>query len=155
MASLSKAPGLFDTPTNPRYRTGGGGKPLKGQHLIREQVFFADLLKLGLERPVGEYFFHPHRLFRFDYCWPDRQVALEVEGGVSNFHKSRHTEKDGYITDMEKYNAATVLGWRVLRYTWQQLTQQAARYDLFVLMSDKGLGYPKHNDPHFHQVASS
>jgi hypothetical protein len=31
--------------------------------------------------------------------------------------KSRHTTVSGYTTDTEKYNLATVEGWRILRYT--------------------------------------
>ena len=30
---------------------------------------------------------------------------------------SRHTTVGGYAKDCEKYNAAALLGWRVLRYT--------------------------------------
>jgi hypothetical protein len=29
----------------------------------------------------------------------------------------RHTSGGGFIKDCEKYNAAALLGWRVLRYT--------------------------------------
>jgi len=32
--------------------------------------------------PVREYRFHPKRKWRFDFAWPDCQVAVEIEGGV-------------------------------------------------------------------------
>lgn len=60
-----------------------------------------------------EYKFHPERRWRFDFAWPDRKVALEVEGGV--WIAGRHTRGSGFVKDMEKYNAAATLGWRVLR----------------------------------------
>ncbi len=65
--------------------------------------------------PTTEYRFHPVRLWRFDYAWPDYLVALEVEGGA--YTQGRHTRGKGFIADMEKYNAAVVAGWRVLRVT--------------------------------------
>lgn len=50
-----------------------------------------------------------------DYAWPDALVALEVEGGV--WTGGRHTRGAGFLADMEKYNEAARLGWRVLRCT--------------------------------------
>lgn len=55
------------------------------------------------------------RNWRFDFAWPDRHVAVEVEGGV--WSQGRHTRGQGFISDTEKYNAAVMQGWRVLRYT--------------------------------------
>lgn len=55
------------------------------------------------------------RNWRFDFAWPDRRVAVEVEGGV--WSQGRHTRAQGFISDTEKYNAAVMQGWRVLRYT--------------------------------------
>ena len=68
-----------------------------------------------LPAPVTEHRFHPSRKWRFDYAWPDAKVALEVEGGV--WTGGRHTSSAGFLKDMEKYNAAARLGWRVLRCT--------------------------------------
>lgn len=33
----------------------------------------------------------------------------------------RHTRGSGFVKDMEKYNAAGLLGWRVFRFTPKQL----------------------------------
>ena len=62
---------------------------------------------------VSEYRFHATRRWRFDYAWPDHMIALEVEGGA--FVRGRHNRGAGFRKDIEKYNAATLLGWRVLR----------------------------------------
>lgn len=64
---------------------------------------------------VREYRFHPTRRFRFDYALPEYKIAIEIEGGV--WIKGRHTRGAGYQRDLIKYNLATTLGWRVLRYT--------------------------------------
>lgn len=67
----------------------------------------------GVPKPEPEYRFHLTRKWRFDYAWPDKKLALEVEGGV--WTKGRHTRGSGFIGDMKKYNTAATLGWRILR----------------------------------------
>jgi very-short-patch-repair endonuclease len=61
-----------------------------------------------------EYKFHPKRKWRFDFADPANKIAVEIDGGV--FAGGRHTRGMGFKRDCEKINAATVLGWRVLRY---------------------------------------
>lgn len=93
-------------PAEPKRRKRGNGKEPKPNGM-------AWLERFGLPVPEPEYRFHPDRKWRFDYAWPDKMIALEVEGGV--WSKGRHTRPSGFIGDMEKYNAAAVLGWRVIR----------------------------------------
>ena len=63
--------------------------------------------------PLTEHRFHPTRKWRFDYAWEDHRVALEVEGGV--WVGGRHTSGAGFVKDVEKYNEAACLGWRIIR----------------------------------------
>lgn len=77
----------------------------------------------GLPAPVREHRFHPDRKWRFDYAWPAVKVALEVEGGI--WTRGRHTRPKGFLADIEKYNAAAVMGWRVLRCTPETLVSEA------------------------------
>ncbi len=53
--------------------------------------------------------------WKFDLAIPSKKIAVEYEGLMSN--KSRHTTPTGYTGDLRKYNAATKLGWKVLRYS--------------------------------------
>jgi len=53
--------------------------------------------------------------WRFDFAWPDRGFAVEVEGGT--WIGGRHTSGAGFEEDCRKYNAAALVGWIVLRYT--------------------------------------
>ncbi|GIW81475.1 MAG: hypothetical protein KatS3mg105_3282 [Gemmatales bacterium] len=77
------------------------------------------LAHYGLPPCVEEYRFHPTRRWRFDYAWPDHKVALEVEGGA--WVRGRHVRGKGFVKDIEKYNEAAILGWRVVRCTPVQL----------------------------------
>ena len=72
-------------------------------------------ISAGLPAPVAEHRFHPTRLWRFDYAWISDKIALEVEGGI--WSGGRHINPAGFIADLEKYNAAAVLGWRIIRLT--------------------------------------
>jgi very-short-patch-repair endonuclease len=66
--------------------------------------------------PVTEYRFDiTGRRWRFDYAWPEKSLALEVDGG--GFVNGRHSRGTGIEKDAEKYNAALIQGWRVLRVT--------------------------------------
>lgn len=67
---------------------------------------------------TAEHKFHPERRWRFDYACKALMLAIEVEGGA--WTKGRHTRGSGFIADLAKYNAAAVLGWRLLRYTPEQ-----------------------------------
>ncbi|MDL2310269.1 endonuclease domain-containing protein [Parabacteroides sp. OttesenSCG-928-B22] len=69
---------------------------------------------MGIE-VVKEFLFHPTRKWRFDYAIPEHKIAIEVEGGV--FTRGRHVRPQGFLGDIEKYNAGTLLGWRIFRVT--------------------------------------
>lgn len=68
--------------------------------------------QIPFEREVE---FHPTKKWRFDIAVPSLMLCIEYEGIFSK--KSRHTNVKGYTEDATKYNAATLLGWKVLRYT--------------------------------------
>lgn len=77
------------------------------------QVVMAYFRECGLPPCVAEHRFHPTRGWRFDFAWADFAVALEIDGGV--WTRGAHGRGSGIVRDIEKYNAAVVSGWRVLR----------------------------------------
>lgn len=84
---------------------------------------------------ITEHKFCPDRKWRFDYAHPEYKIATEIEGGIFVF--GRHNRASGYIKDMEKYNMATILGWKVLRYTPQQLLKMGEDVkNLFALIKE-------------------
>jgi len=79
--------------------------------------------------PEREYKFCEGRKFAFDFCWPERLIAVEIEGGTS-FGKSRHSRGNGFETDCIKYNIAARLGWKVLRYSTAMVIKGQAITDV-------------------------
>lgn len=82
-------------------------------HLEESLVFAVKVC--GLPLPEREYRFLPPRRWRFDLAWPPRKLAAEIEGGT--WITGRHSRGSGMRSDAEKYNAATLAGWKVLRFT--------------------------------------
>lgn len=61
------------------------------------------------------------RRWRFDWAWPDAMVAVECEGGIWRRGGGAHSHPINIMRDLEKGNAAVLLGWAVLRYTPEQM----------------------------------
>jgi hypothetical protein len=80
---------------------------------LRRALFHQALGDAGLPVPTHEHRFAPPRRWRFDYAWPDRMLALEVEGGVHT--GGRHVRGQGYVNDMEKYSTGAAMGWLLIR----------------------------------------
>lgn len=79
-----------------------------------EIEFIGRLREAGLDSGVvAEHKFHPSRLWRFDFAYPALKIAVEIEGGT--WTGGRHTRGSGYAADAEKYNAAAIDGWLVVR----------------------------------------
>jgi very-short-patch-repair endonuclease len=83
----------------------------------------------------AEHKFDDVRRWRFDFASVSLRIAIEVEGGA--YTQGRHTRGAGFIGDMEKYNRAVVLGWRVLRYTPTQMQDGFFVKDLKELINEQ------------------
>lgn len=95
--------------------------------IISGEDTLALMIKLEkLPAPEREFLFDKHmqRKWRFDFAYPDKHVAIEVEGGV--FINGRHSRGKGFTEDCVKYNAATEQGWKVYRYTTEQVENRQA-----------------------------
>jgi very-short-patch-repair endonuclease len=67
----------------------------------------------------------PERQWRADFRLLDHPVLIEVEGGQEG--TSRHRSYYGFPEDCVKYNHAAMLGWRVYRFTSEQVKDGTAR----------------------------
>lgn len=63
--------------------------------------------------------FDAGRKWRFDFVITGYRLAIECEGG--NHQGGRHVQPEGFEADCEKYLAAAVQGWTVLRVTYRQI----------------------------------
>jgi hypothetical protein len=113
------------TGRNPVAAVVGGGKPVRkldtpiptagapkkrvGRSGIQEleHLFASQLLVLEIAPPQREYRFMPNRDFRLDYAWPEKKLAVEVNGMV-------HRIKERFLRDTEKVAYALIHGWIVL-----------------------------------------
>lgn len=84
-----------------------------------EHLFWLHVVGTKLPAPEREYRFDEARKWRFDFAWPDRKLAVEIQGGTWNAGK--HGRGSGIEKDAEKLSAAAIAGWRVLLVTGNQV----------------------------------
>lgn len=100
-----------------------------------EEHLLWELRQLRLPEPQREYYFehsavHPvtgrPRRWKADFAWPGRKLLVEVEGGTWVKGRRSHTGGQAFEEDCEKYNAAVLAGWRLLRFTTDMVTDGRA-----------------------------
>lgn len=79
-----------------------------------ELMFAKQLSVLELPAPQREFKFHHNRDWRFDYCWPEKKIAVEVQG-------MPHRIRERFLADVEKLAMAQIHGWRVLLVAGQDV----------------------------------
>lgn len=97
------------------------GEAILSQHLRT--------LKIEFEQ---EFKFHPSRKWRADFHLKGKKILVEVEGGI--WSNGRHTRGKGYLGDLEKYNAATMMGYQVIRFSTEQVKSGKAIEQIFKLI---------------------
>lgn len=105
-------------PSAPKGRKARQGDSPLVASLLRQ------IASAGLPAPVQEHRFHATRKWRFDLAWPERMIAVEVDGGV--WSGGRHTRGAGFVADCEKVNEATAMGWRVFRFPTPHVSDGSA-----------------------------
>lgn len=89
-----------------------------------EEEIALQIRAFKLPAPTREFSFAKPRRWRFDFCWPDRMVALECEGG--EWSAGRHNRGGGFNADCEKYSEAAIRGWKVIRVTGKMIREGLA-----------------------------
>lgn len=91
-----------------------------------ELVFMQQLKDARLAEHVErEYAFAaPERKWRFDFSWLPAGIAVEIEGGT--WVGGKHVNPARFEGETEKYNEATLRGWRVFRFTSDQVNDGRA-----------------------------
>lgn len=90
--------------------------PCIGGNLSKSKLEEAFMLQCKAYQlyPTKEHKFHDKRKWKFDFAFLREMVAIECEGGV--WTNGRHTRGSGFIADIEKYNVAAAMGWKVFRF---------------------------------------
>ena len=79
-----------------------------------EDLFAQQLDALRLTGYLREYPAVNGRKFRFDFCYEDARLLIEINGGT--FTKGAHSTGTGIRRDYEKNNLAQLAGWRCLMF---------------------------------------
>jgi very-short-patch-repair endonuclease len=85
-----------------------------------------------------EYRFSTLREWRFDYAISVLNLAFECEGGL--WINGRHSRGSGYQEDLDKYNVAAIMGWRVIRFSVDDINKGR---DLQILKGVTPMAKPK------------
>jgi len=80
--------------------------------------------------PLRQATFHDKRQWRADFLWKQPRVIVEIDGGIwlqtETGRSKGHAHPERFIADIEKLNAATLLGYRILRFTPQMVSDGTA-----------------------------
>jgi len=99
----------------------------------------------GLPEPVRQFrFADPHRQYRVDFAWPDRDLAVEVDGGafvgrggrgavMSRVAPVGHHQT---VEDYRKRNLLNMLGWRLLAYQPDQIARGEALSEIELALDE-------------------
>lgn len=75
------------------------------------------LTEAGLAPPQLQYEVRRRGLLiaRVDLAWPERRLAVELDGFAF------HADREQYRNDRRRLNALELAGWRVLRFSWEDV----------------------------------
>ena len=76
-----------------------------------EQLFAFQAAAAGLPAFEREVCVIPGRKFRFDFCWREERLLVEINGGT--YTKAAHSTGVGIARDYEKIRLAQDCGWKV------------------------------------------
>ena len=86
---------------------------------VLETRFLQLVRSAGLPEPVAQYEIRINDkiIARLDFAYVDRRIAIELDGAA--YHSGQLAEK----RDRQRDNRLGVLGWRVLRFDWDEVTR--------------------------------
>jgi len=82
---------------------------------VLEDAFLRLVRRAGLSKPATQAHIEG---FRVDAAWPAQRLAVELDGWTH--HRTRHA----FERDRERDAVLTAAGWRVLRFTYAQVTRR-------------------------------
>ena len=88
-----------------------------------ERLFAHQCAAVRIAAPIPQYPFARElgRKWVADFAWPDLKLLVEVDGGIWRSGGGAHSRPSAILRDMAKHNDATLLGWRVLRFSTDEV----------------------------------
>lgn len=92
-----------------------------------EESLATQIYSFELPTPMRQYRMpeYPKRLWRFDFAFIEQRLLIDVQGGIWVDHLG-HSSGSGISKDCEKYNAATLAGYRLLLVTGNMIKDGTA-----------------------------
>lgn len=81
------------------------------------------LIEQGIRPPTSQYELRAvsgRHLATVDFAWPDLRVIVEADGFAY------HRDRKAYLRDRNLGNACTLAGWRLLRFSWEDVFRHPA-----------------------------
>ncbi len=91
---------------------------------LLEDRFLRNLFDRGIELPAIQYEVvgdDGRIVCRADFAYVERRLLIEVDG------RSYHSDSQAFQRDRDKQNRTQALGWRTLRFTWNDVTVESDR----------------------------
>lgn len=103
-----------------KKRRRGTVKHANGTESDLERLFLSIWLSnYPNHKPLTQLKFHPSRAWLFDFAWPMKKVAVEVQGMGPG-----HCGLTAMTRDYNKHRAAVLYGWKVVYLTTLHLSQE-------------------------------
>lgn len=110
--------------------------PAMGIPSVLEETLWLHLRAAGIQsRFKREFRAIAARKWRWDFAEPNQMLLIECEGKI--WHRGGHTTGTGITRDIEKGNAATLVGYRTLRFTREMIESGLALTQILEML---GLG---------------
>ncbi|MFP5220313.1 MAG: endonuclease domain-containing protein [Actinomycetes bacterium] len=80
--------------------------------LLREAGLLPPLTQYVVTNATGEF------VARVDFCWPAARLIVEADGFA------HHSSREAFRSDRRRQNQLERLGWRVLRFSWEDVVER-------------------------------
>ncbi len=94
-------------------RAASDGARSEAERLLVKLLREAGITGWRTNYPIGGY--------KVDVAFPKQKVAIEVDGWAF------HSDPEAFAKDRKRQNNIALLGWKVLRFTWLDLTEYPQR----------------------------
>ena len=106
-----------------------------------EEALATQMKQVGLPAPVRQFKAIPGREFKFDFCYPEKKLLIEVQGAIwagRRGEQSGHSSGVGIMRDHEKNNLAVINGYRVLYVNGNTIRSGEAVTEIETALNNNG-----------------